>query len=227
MASLNGSRIAQLFACHQAELSVHSKASANQTVDLTNLYKVVKTIMEEEIDTFSSKIIHGQTKTMLLGNNMQVMMQSLKGSDGPHLPHGLSVVNTYTKVTTRGKKVAVVVKNLMAIPITITKGIKVIQAVAVNAVPQVEVALRMLEKLNEMQCIQQTKMFAEWRRDLLFHQLDLSGLEGWSKENQAATHTLLAEYHDKFPLEPGELGCTNIAKHKIRVVPWWMRSGHT
>ena len=55
---------------------------------------------------------------------MHVMTQSLKGSDGPHLPHGLSVVNTYTKVTSRSKRVAVVVKNLMAIPITIAKGIK-------------------------------------------------------------------------------------------------------
>ena len=33
-----------------------------------------------------------------------------------------------------------------------------------------------------------------------------------------ATHTLLAEYHDIFSLEPGELGCTNLTKHKIRVV---------
>ena len=29
---------------------------------------------------------------------------------------------------------------------------------------------------------------------------------------------LLAEYHDIFSLEPGELGCTNLAKHEIRVV---------
>ena len=33
-----------------------------------------------------------------------------------------------------------------------------------------------------------------------------------------AAPTLLAEYHDIFSLEPGELGCTNLAKHEIRVV---------
>ena len=55
------------------------------------------------------------------------------------------------------------------------------------------------------------------RRWVLFQQLDLSGLEGWSKENQVAAHTLLAEYHDSFSLEPRELGCTNLAKHEIRV----------
>ena len=35
---------------------------------------------------------------MLLGKSMKVMTQILKGGDGPHLSHSLSVVNTYTKV---------------------------------------------------------------------------------------------------------------------------------
>ena len=42
-------------------------------------------------------------KSMLLGNNMHVMTQSLKGVDGPHLPCGLSVVNMYTEVTSGSK----------------------------------------------------------------------------------------------------------------------------
>ena len=61
-------------------------------------------------------------------------------------------------------------------------------------------------------------MLVEWKRDVLFQQLDLSGLEGWPEGNQVATHILLARYHDIFSLEPGELGCTDLAKHEIRVV---------
>ena len=53
---------------------------------------------------------------------------------------------------------------------------------------------------------------------MLLQQLDLFGLEGWSEANQSATHTLLAESHDIFSLEPGELGCADLAKHEIRVV---------
>ena len=34
---------------------------------------------------------------------MHVMTQALKGGDGPHLPHGLSVVNMYTKVISGSK----------------------------------------------------------------------------------------------------------------------------
>ena len=157
-------------------------------------------------------------KTLLLANNMHVMTQSLKGGDGPHLPHGLSVVKMYTGVISGSNQVAVVVKNLTAIPITITKGVKVAQVVVANAVPPVEVTSETLEKLNEIQGIQQTKVMVEQRKKLLFQQLDLSGLDKWSDRNQVAVWAQLAEYHDIFSLEPGELGCTDIAKHEIRVV---------
>ena len=83
-ASLNGSRMAWLLACQQAELLIKGTATPHQTVDPTDLNEVVKMTKKEEIDTFSSKIIHGQMKTMLLGNNMHVMTQSLRGGDGPH-----------------------------------------------------------------------------------------------------------------------------------------------
>ena len=136
-------------------------------VDQTNLKEVVKMTEREEIDAFSSKVIHGQMKIMLLGNNMNVMTQVLKGGDGPHLPHGLSVVNMYTEVISGSKRVAVVVKNLMAIPIFITKGIKVTQVVAVNAVPHVELTPRTSEVLDEEQGNQWTKMLVKRRKEVL------------------------------------------------------------
>ena len=114
--SLNGSRIAQLLACQWAELLIQRKTVTNQAVDPTDLNEVVKSTKKEEVDAFSSKIIHDQMKTLLLGNNMHVMIQSLRVADGPHLPPGLSVVNTYTKVISGSKQVVVVVKNLMATP---------------------------------------------------------------------------------------------------------------
>ena len=110
------------------------------------------------------------------------------------------------------------VKNLTATPVTIAKGIKVTEVVARNVVPQVEVVLGKLEKLDEIQGIQQTRMSVEWRKETIFQQLELSGLEGWSDKNQVAPRVLRAECHDIFSLEPGELSCTDLAKHKIRVV---------
>ena len=95
-----------------------------------------------------------------------------------------------------------------------------------------------LEKLDE---IQGTRMSVEQGKEVLFQQLYLSGLEGWPGKDEVATHALLAKYHDIFSLESGEFGCTDLAKHEIKVSdnepfkerfqriphPWWMRSVHT
>ena len=57
------------------------------------------------------------------------------------------------------------------------------------------------------------------------------------RQKSGSSQALLAEYHDIFSLEPGELGCTDITKHEIRVIDdkcfkkrfqriplqWWMR----
>ena len=154
---------------------------------------------------------------MFLSSNMHVMIQTLEEGDGPCLPHSLSIMNTYTKMTTGSKWVVVVVKNLTAAPVTITRGVKIVWVVAANAIPQVGISLGMLEKLDKMQGIQMSKMSDKQRKDALFQQLDLSGLEGWSPQNWAATHTLLAKYHNIFSLEPGEPDCTDLAKYEIKV----------
>ena len=56
-------------------------------------------------------------------------------------------------MTTGSKHVTVVIKNQMAAPITISKGVKITWVVAVNRVPPVEMVPGMLEKLDEIQGI--------------------------------------------------------------------------
>ena len=87
-----------------------------------------------------------------------------------------------------------------------------------NAISQVGIAPEMLDKFYKMQGVERANKSVEQRREVLFQQLDLSGLEGWSPKNLAAAYTLIAEYHDIFSLEPGELGCTDLAKCEIKVV---------
>ena len=131
-------------------------------------------------------------------------------------------------------------ENLMAILITIAKGVKVAQVVAANVVSPVKLTPRSLERLDKIQGSQQMRMSVEWRKETLFQQLDLSGLEGWSEGNQAAASALLVEYHDILSLEPGELGCTDLVKHEISItedksfnerfqrisLKWWMKFIH-
>ena len=48
---------------------------------------------------------------VLLGNSMYIMTQVPEKDEEPCLPHSLSVVNTYTEMTTGSRFVAVVIKN--------------------------------------------------------------------------------------------------------------------
>ena len=62
---------------------------------------------------------------MFPDSNMHVMMNALDEGTGSQLPHRLSIINTYTDMATGSKQVVVMVKNLTAAPITITKGVKI------------------------------------------------------------------------------------------------------
>ena len=162
--SLNGLMISCLLAGHWVEFSLKNNTTDSPIPDLTDLNEAVKTTKWEAIEAFLSKIVHGHTKTVLLGKNMYVMTKTPEKGKEPCLPHGVSVANTYTKMTTGNRHVAVVIKNQTAAPITIGKGIKVAQVVAANRVPPVEDMPRTLEKLDEMQGIQWTEMSIAQRK---------------------------------------------------------------
>ena len=72
-----------------------------------------------------AKIVHGHMKTVLLGNNMYVMTQCPEKGEELCLPHGLSMVNAYTEMNTGSRCVTIVIKNQTAVPIIISKGVKV------------------------------------------------------------------------------------------------------
>ena len=55
------------------------------------------------------------------------------------------------------------------------------------------------------------------REENLVKKLELSGLESWTEENKERALNLLAEYHDIFALEDGEMGCTEATEHRIEV----------
>ena len=63
-----------------------------------------------------------------------------------------------------------------------------------------------------------SKLTVEERRKILFEKWELSGLESWTEENKGRALDLLAEYHDIFALEDGEMGCIEATEHKIEVM---------
>ena len=201
---------------------------------------VVTTKGSKVIDAFSSKIIHAQMKTAFTSVRLNVMTHTLCAGEGP-LPPGLMIQNAYTEMCNGSKDVAVVVRNSMLFPQTQKKKIPVARVVTANWVAEPQVWAGMIDTLDEAQGIQAQKLATEQRQEKLFEKLDLSSLGSWSPELADSTHSLLAEYHNIFSLEPCKLSCSHLTKHMIRFtndapfkewfrwIPhcWWKKSMHT
>ena len=74
--------------------------------------------------------------------------------------------------------------------------------------------LEALDKSKTNEAQQQS--IEEWR-EKPFKKLDLSGLESWMPENKEKALDLLAEFHNVFVLEQGEMRCTEVTEHHIEV----------
>ena len=91
--------------------------------------------------------------------------------------------------------------------------------VTANEVPNTVVAEGTVGTLQTCRWAKEgpTGLSIEDRRKVLFEKLQLFGLKSWMGENKNKALNLLAEYHDIFTLENGEMGCTKAAEHKIEV----------
>ena len=91
--------------------------------------------------------------------------------------------------------------------------------VAANEVPETVVTDGTVGALQTRRWAKEgrAKLTIEERRKVLFEKLNLSGLKSWTEENKEKALNLLAEYHDIFALEDGEMRFTEAAEHKIEV----------
>ena len=92
-------------------------------------------------------------RSVVLGNNIHIMTQPPEKGEEPCLPHSLSGVNTYTKMATGSRHVAIVIKNQTTVPVIIRKGLKVTHVVAAYRVPPIEVMPGTLERFPELRCL--------------------------------------------------------------------------
>ena len=87
----------------------------------------------------------------------------------------------------------------------------------VTWIPELPMQISLIEALAKGHGCQMPKLTVKQWQEKLFEELDLSRLESWPPELAEAVRSLLAEYHDIFSLEPGELGCTHSMMHMIKV----------
>ena len=179
--------------------------------------EVVTTKDTETIDVFLSCVIGVRKGTAYAGVGLNVMTQALHAEDGSLL-QGLTIQNAYTELHNGSKNVTIVVENSMAYPQTLRKKTPVVRAVAATQVPEPPMWTGMIETLDEAQAIQMLKLTMKQRQEILFEELDLSGLESRPSKLADSTQSLLAEYHNVFSIEPSKLGCTHSTEHVIKVM---------
>ena len=179
--------------------------------------EVVTTKASETVDACLSWIIHTRMKTAFTGVRLNVMTQILSAEEGL-LPQGLMIQNTYTKMCNDSKNVTIAVRNSMAYPHTLKKKeMPVARVVTVKQVPETQMQPGTIDTWDEAQGTKTQKLTTEQRWEKLFEMLELSGLGSWPPGLADSAHSLLAEYHNIFSLEPCKLGCTHSSKHVIKV----------
>ena len=169
----------------------------------------------EILEPFSSHVIPVKTMKVYLEECINVMVQALHAQDGTLLP-GLTMHITYTELRKGSKKAVVVVQNNTAFPQTLLKKIPMARAVSALPVPEPPKSESLQVKDDTYPDLHILKLMVRQRHGKLFDELDLSGLDSWAPKLADATHWLLAEYHDVFPLDLAELGCTHSMEHNYK-----------
>ena len=115
--------LAQGFQFCQASLGERLKFLTNTAEDPLDLDKKVLLTDKCTIPGFQSVVAHGRTqRTMMMGNQLNIMTQAPYPEDKADLPNGLYVMRTYMELKDGGRNVSLVLRNLTAWPIYLARG---------------------------------------------------------------------------------------------------------
>ena len=89
--------------------------------------------------------------------------------------------------------------------------------VAANSILEKVLLPGTLEALDKSKTNEAQQLSIKERSEKPFEKLDLLGLESWMPENKEKALHLLAEFHNVFALEHGEMGCTEATEHHVEV----------
>ena len=216
---------AQGFQFRWASLGKRLKFPTNTAEDPLDLDEKVLLADKCTIPGFQSVVAHGCTqKTMMMGHQLNVMMQAPYSDDKADLPNGLYVMRMYTELKDGSRSVSIVLRNLTARPIHLARGRVIGWVAAANVVPEAQCLPDLLKKLDDEgeDKPELTKLSMQQRQELLLDALERDGgldcLKDWPPELARRAKALLLEFHHVFSLEPNEIGCTNATKHIIELM---------
>ena len=186
--------------------------------DLLKLNELASAIKTEIILPQSNKTIKARTPLVLMGTSMNAMTEPLHLTDEA-LPQGCMYILTmaHTIVAVGGQQFSSII--LRTTPLLSRKELPLLELWQ---------PMRFLRWWWQMVHLEPFKLKDGPRKVMpnspsrreeksFFEKLELSGLKSWTEENKERTLNPLAEYHDIFALEDGEMGCTEATEHKIEV----------
>ena len=139
-------------------------------LDPSDYDEIVTTKEAETTDAFSSRVIHGKTKTAHRGEGINVITQALCAEEGS-LPQGLMIQNVYMELCSGSKNITVVVRNSTACPQMLRRKTPVARAVMITQIPELP---GLMEVSEEEHGHQMPKLTVKQRQEKLFEELDLS-----------------------------------------------------
>ena len=162
----------------------------------------IKTTKPVILPPFSTTIVKGNTKFRSHGMRLNLIAES---SSGTQLPSGVQCTPTYCTLEPGSSRVSVGLRNLSSRSITIPSR---------SVVSQLQQATIQKVKTSGKQNKQgPTGKEGAW----VLHQLNLEGLDNWTKDQQRAAKDLLVDSADVFSKDDLDLGKCNILKHDIKI----------
>ena len=209
----------------RASLGKRLKFLTNTAEDPLDLDEKVLLTDKCTIPGFQSAVTHGHTqRTMMMGNQLNVMTQAPYPEDKADLPNALYVMRTYTELKDGSQNVSLVLQNLTVWPIYLARGQLIGQVVTTNAIPEAQCLPELLKQLdNEGEDKPEpAKLSTQQRQKLLLATLKKDGrldhLKEWPPKLAKKAVALLLEFHHVFSLELNEIGCTDTTKHVIELM---------
>ena len=129
----------QGFQFRRASLGERLKFLTNTAEDPLDLDEKVLLTDKCTIPGFQSVMAHGRTqRTMMMGNQLNVMTHAPYLEDKADLPNGLYVMWTYTELKDSSQNVSLVLRNLTSQPIFLPRGRLIGRVAAANVVPEAQ-----------------------------------------------------------------------------------------
>ena len=141
------------------------------------------------------------------------MVNNLKGKGSSK---DIVVVSQLQILKSGSDRISIALQNLTSRTLKLKKGMNVAHVEASQVVPPLEESLGEREVWGKSQFETLAKEKNE-RISKILEQLDLTGIESWTKQQQSSVKKLLEEYQHLFALNLKELGRTSLVQHKIKL----------